>query len=407
MSQTIESKKKSVFTPAFIMLIVAYTLACTGYQFIGTLFVSYGTEILGLDKVLVGSISGIIALAGLCMRPFSAVIVDKFNKKRMYAFSILAIGIVTAALSFVTGFQGMYVIQILRGICWALVTVSGMVMVSECVDKEQLGTATGFYLLSQVIANTFAATLALYIANKTSFPMAFRAGAAIDVLGAVIAFIIPIKASEGNKNASLKNTFKNLKLSNLLCVQVLPILVIALIFQVYGTAFGSYVVTFSRTELNLANVGIFATINSTIMWITRPLFGKIADKFGVKYCFIPGMLGYIVTSLVLAYANGMVSICVAAAIYGICSGGCIPVVQAVAIRAVDSSLKGAATSTKTIGMDIGLMFGNWVVPFFSAMSGSYRTSYLFLVVFGIVGLVYIIGYFWFYNKRHPGNVLGW
>ena len=74
------TSKKGVLTIPFLMLLMCYTLGCLTYQFLGTLFVSYGVG-LGYEKVAVAAAMSMTGLTGLIMRPIGAVIGDKFNKK--------------------------------------------------------------------------------------------------------------------------------------------------------------------------------------------------------------------------------------------------------------------------------------------------------------------------------------
>ena len=59
--------KKGILSRGFLTVVVIYILACTAWQFLGTLLIAYGTEELGLSTVLVASISGIIATSALIM----------------------------------------------------------------------------------------------------------------------------------------------------------------------------------------------------------------------------------------------------------------------------------------------------------------------------------------------------
>jgi len=403
----IPEKKVRLLTRGFVLLTLSYALACTAWQFLGTLLVSYGTEELGLTAVLVGSISGIIAMAGLCMRPITAVIVDKFNKKYLFAFSILMLGVSIFGFSMTTSFMGMYAFQIMRGIVWAILTVTGNVMVSETVDRKNLGIAMGIYMVAQVLANSFSATVALAILNATSFRITFRVGSAIAVGAMLLVLLIPYQG-KGNKNASVLAEIKSIRFNNIISLPALPMAVMNFLYQMIQTAVGSYIVAFARTELSIANVGIFAAVSNTIMWFTRPIMGKIGDKFGAKWIFIPGSVGFAATCLVIANTTGLTGIVAAAIIYGVATGGCMPILQAVAVKSVPVEQKGAATATRCMGADVGLMAGNMMMPaIMTAFGDSYRMSYYVMAGVAVVALVFAIAYFTIYNKRHEGNQLDW
>jgi len=86
----------------------------------------------------------------------------------------------------------------------------------------------------------------------------------------------------------------------------------------------------------------------------------------------------------------------------------MPILQAVAVKSVPVEQKGAATATRCMGADVGLMAGNMMMPaIMTAFGDSYRMSYYVMAGVAVVALVFAIAYFTIYNKRHEGNQLDW
>ena len=391
---------------AFLMLILCYTLGCLTYQFLGTLFVSYGVG-LGYEKVAVAGAMSMTGLTGLIMRPISSVLGDKVNKKKLFASMLFAIGMIDLLISFQTKLQMFFVLQLCKGVVWSLLGLSGQLMVAEIIPREKLGTGMGFYQLGQMIANAFAAMLAIALADKFSYAFAFRVGTIFGVVGCFIALMIPIQTVAKNKE-SIIGAIKGLRIRNFFNTTVIPFMVMAAIFQMFQSACGtSFLTHYSKAELAVVNAGIFSTINNFMSWFTRPTYGKIADKFGVRYCFIPGLIGMTATAFVLSQATGLHSLIIAAVIYGLSFGGCIPVLQSVVIRAVEPEYKASATATKSIGSDLSLMATNTGLASLATIFGTYKAGYFVVGCIGIAGLIYIIAYFTYYNKKHPGNPLHW
>ncbi len=82
MSATNE-KKKSIFEIAnknFVMLFIAYTVICIAHSMTQAT-ASAGWKSMGMDMSIIGLISGIQGWAAFIIRPFSAPIVDRGNKK--------------------------------------------------------------------------------------------------------------------------------------------------------------------------------------------------------------------------------------------------------------------------------------------------------------------------------------
>ncbi len=401
--------KRGILSRGFLTVVVIYILACTAWQFLGTLLIAYGTEELGLSTVLVASISGIIATSALIMRPISGLIMDLFNRKYLYALSLLILGVSIVGFALSSSFYQLYVFQIIRGIAWALLCALGNVMVGEMVDKKDLHTATSIYYMGQTIANVFGATIALSIVNTSGYHTSFYVGAACAVVASVMALSLPYARRENESKKNFKDEVKAIRLGNMFCLAAVPMCLVNFFFQIFQTALGnSFVVAFSRSELGLANVGAFAAVSSGIMWVSRPLGGKLADKFGSRWIFIASCIGYGVSCLLLGTAMGMVSVMAAAVIYGVCAGTAMPIIQSTVLRTVDEEKKGVATSTRMIGGDVGLMAGNMLMGTIASLNGdSYRMSYIIMVPLAVITLIFILVYFKMYNKKHEGNPLGW
>lgn len=63
-----------IFSKNFLILIVSYLFACLAFSSVGSEFVTYGTDELGMEAVVVGSIAGMVSMIGLVMRPITAII---------------------------------------------------------------------------------------------------------------------------------------------------------------------------------------------------------------------------------------------------------------------------------------------------------------------------------------------
>lgn len=403
----VETKKHKVLTIPFLLLILCYTMGCLTFQFLSALFVSYGVE-LGYERVAVAGAMSMTGLTGLIMKPIGSVIGDKFNKKKMFGTMLLCMGGIDFLISFQTTLTMFFVLQLCKGVVWSLLGLSGQLMVSELVDKEDLGTGMGFYQLGQMIANAFASMLAIALANRFSYPFAFRCGAIFGLIGCIVALNLPVKAEARNKEASIIKTITGLRLKNFFNTTIIPFMVMAAVFQMFQSACGSSFLTdYSKTELAVLNAGIFTTINNFMSWFTRPTYGKIADKFGVRYCFIPGLIGMSTTAFILSRATGLTGLIAAAVVYGLSFGGCIPVLQATVVRAVPPEQKASALSTSSIGYDLSLMATTTGVAYLCTMFGTYKAAYTVVSCIGVAGLIYIIAFFTYYNKKHPNNALHW
>ena len=405
------AKKKNVLqvllSRSFLTLFVCYIFACLSFSCAGSVFVRYGTEELALDPVVVGGIAGMVSMIGLIMRPITAVLVDKFNRKYMLILAYLLLTVSYIVLVFAKSVPGLNCAQIIRGVAWAINNSAGFIMVGEVVDKDDLGTAMSVYSLAQVIASSFSAVLILAVANAMGYRAGFVMTAVFGLISAVLAMTIPY-TSKINKDETLLEGLKKIRFGNLFSIQCAPILVITFTFQFISIALGaSWVVKFGKAEMNIANAGLYATISNVIMYFTKPFFGKVMDQWGARWCVLCSGLGYAAACLVMANAQSLTMFYISAVILGVFTGGNAMAGRTMAMKSMPYEKQAVASSTVGIGNDIGMTLANMAIPALAAAYGTYRTGYAFFAGLAVATVVYAFIYGAVYVKRHPSNEMNW
>ena len=99
-----KSKFFEIANKNFIMLFIAYTIICVAHSMTQAT-TSAGWKVVGLDMTVIGLISSVMGWAAFIIRPFSAPIVDRGNKKKIY---LAAVALFTVAILDVYKRQGQY-----------------------------------------------------------------------------------------------------------------------------------------------------------------------------------------------------------------------------------------------------------------------------------------------------------
>jgi MFS family permease len=148
----------------------------------------------------------------------------------------------------------------------------------------------------------------------------------------------------------------------------------------YG-AVVSFLALYAQT-MNVTNVGPFFTMYAITLMITRPLFGRIADKKGFDNCYAAGYS--------LCPSNNANSFCSAqpARIYvgGSCLRNWIWGCATMSVRGIPPFRRGAANRTFFTGFDLGIGLGSalWVV----AQLQAYNMLYLWACVPTLISLIF-------------------
>ncbi len=141
-------QKKTFFQIAnknFIMLFVAYTVICITHSMTNSV-TSAGWRLAGMDLTTIGLIASAMSWAAFIIRPFSAPITDRGNKKLIYIAAVGALTLAVFMYSLSMDNSAFAVpAKIIHGVSWTFISTITAVIVSEYVPREDLGTAMGFF----------------------------------------------------------------------------------------------------------------------------------------------------------------------------------------------------------------------------------------------------------------------
>ncbi|MBR6207887.1 MAG: MFS transporter [Oscillospiraceae bacterium] len=384
-------KKKSFFEIAnknFIMLFIAYTVICVTHSMTNSA-TGAGWRLAGMDLTTIGLIASAMSWAAFIIRPISAPIADRLNKKTIYIFAVAALVVAVFMYSLSMNNPAFAApAKIIHGIAWTFISTITAVVVSEYVPREDLGTAMGFFMISQMLASAISQPIAFALAARMGYASMLLVFTGIAFLGLIlICFTAPTKAPQRVEG---KSVFSGITLKNLFAVEAVPAMLINTAFQGTRTGITVFMAAFALEELGIANIGVFATAASLVGWVSRPALGVLLDKKGPIATLIPAAACFSLSLLCLALAQNIGWFILAGVLCGIGQNGISPVLMAISMRTVPEERKAAANSTNYLGMDIGSAIASTVGGFLSATFG-YRVGFgVFIVPVVLVTILAVI-----------------
>lgn len=141
---------------------------------------------IGMQATLIGLISSTMSMAAFIIRPFSAPLTDRGNKKKIFLGVVTLFALATFLYSRATTTETAVVARVLHGIAWTFISTITAVILSERVPHEDYGTALGFFMVSQMIASAVAPTIAFAIAHAYRYAVIYVLFAGVTAIGAVM-----------------------------------------------------------------------------------------------------------------------------------------------------------------------------------------------------------------------------
>lgn len=377
--------KASLWTRNFILIILVNFFVFISFQMLLPTMPVYVQQ-LGATEDMVGLVTGIFTITAVALRPFSGRALDTKGRKTVYLFGLIIIVFSTYAYNLAGTVAAVLAIRLIHGVGWGAGTTAAGTIAADIIPKQRLGEGMGYYGITTVIAMATAPAMGLQIVASYGFNILFLTSAVLVVIAILIALLIefqPVNPSVPVDQPAKPALFER--------EAYRPAIIIFFLTLTYGS-----IVTFIAlyaAQFKIENIGIFFTVYALTLLVSRPYFGRMADKKGFDYAMIPGFVCIALTMIILFFAQNIYFFLLAAVSYGIGFGATQPSLQAMAVYNVVPQRRGAANGTFMSGFDLGIGTGSIIWGLIAKVLG-YSTMYLL----GVIPV--IIAFFLYFLMGH-------
>lgn len=339
---------------------------------------------MGETSQAIGLLSGIFAMCALLMRPFSGQIVDNEDKLVMLRVTFVALLVSVFGLTQSTNYTMLLIFRGLNGLAWGVGSTLCMTIAANCFSLENMATGIGLYGLGQTLAQTTGPMIALPFAEKYGYNALYYFNVGLMILCFGLTYLLKI---DSRPNKKRKYSFNIREM--VYFPAILPSTV-TLANSIAQAAITAFLVIFA-TEMKIENIALFFTVQAIVLFVFRPILGKLSDKFGALKLLVVVELLFVISMILVAQAHDLTLILVAAVLGGIGTAGSQPILMAECVKAADKSKRGNASNTSYLGTDIGQFVGANIAGFLVAYLG-YRDMFMAVVVPVILITAYYVYY---------------
>ena len=350
-SQNITSQNEKIWNRAFTSVFIANCMLYMGEQMVQTLITSYAKS-LGATEVVIGMVGSAFALTAIIFKVISAPAIDTFNKKYILAGAMLVIFISTLGYSFAKTVPVVFAFRLLQGVGKAFTATCCLAMATDALPASKLGQGLGIFSLAQAIFQAIAPTVGKFIQSAVSFQATFLTAAVCLLIGAFCALNIKNEFVQTKKfKISLDSMFAKDAV-----IPAAALFTLSLCFSLIN----SFLFIYAGEKLapeQYTYIGFYFTIYAGTLLFTRPMVGKLSDKYGTVRVVIPAMLAFALSFYLLSAAKSIWGFFLAAFVSAFGYGACQPALNALSMRMVPKDKRGAASCTNYIGTDLGQLIG--------------------------------------------------
>ncbi len=316
---------QKIWNPAFISVFIANMMMFLGQQMMNTLIAKYA-DYLGATPTLVGVVASAFAYTAILFKIIAAPALDTFNKKYLLTSAILVIATAFFGYSLSDSIPVMIACRLLQGAGMAFSATACLALASDALPADKMGTGIGYYSLAQAACMAIGPTIGLFLADKLGYNPTFAIGAAVMLIAAFAA-------------SRIKNDFKKVKkfrisVENIVAKEaILPAVLMFFLCMAYYNV-NSFLVIYAEDRGVTANIGYFFTVYAVTLLFSRPMVGKLADRYGVIRILIPAMFFFAAAFLLISFSYTIWMFLIAAFISALGYGACQPLVQTLCMKSV-------------------------------------------------------------------------
>lgn len=379
--------KDKIWNKTFVLiLLISFLMFLSMYMLLPTL--PLYAQTLGGNETIAGTIVGIFTLSAVLVRPWFGNLLDRKGRKIILIIGVSVFLVSVLAYNLAFTIISLLALRVFHGIGWGASTTATGTMASDVIPAARRAEGMGYYGIAATIAMSLGPALGLYIIKYSNYSVLFTSAAIIAGLGLAGSFFI-------NYEVPLKNQAPLVKGVILEKTALPPTFVLFFITLTYG-GIVSFLPAYADYR-GVKNIGIFFTVYALVLLFSRPIIGKLADRYGVRKFLVPGILLIAIALLLLIKAATLPMFLLVGVVYGIGFGTVQPILNALVISLSPPERRGAANATFAVAMDLGIGLGAVALGFL-AQKTNYATMYGSSAIFALLALVM---YYVFLRRKLP------
>ncbi|HEX6594052.1 MAG TPA: MFS transporter [Bacillota bacterium] len=342
-------RQDKIWTRDFTLIVFANFFIFLGFQMTLPTLPLFVKELGGSDQ-LIGVIVGIFTFSALLFRPYAGHSLETKGRRLVYMFGLTVFVISVGAYAFIASITFLFVMRIVQGIGWGFSTTATGTIATDLIPPHRRAEGMGYFGLSGNLALAFGPSLGLTLVGVISFSQLFLISASLGLIALLLSSVIRYKRVEQSPNKTVPMKFDFFEKTALH-----PSLLLFFLTVTFGG-----IATFlpiHTIEKGVTGIETYFLVYAISLMISRTFAGRIYDRKGHEYVFLPGTLFIFIAMVLLAWLPSTSMLLVAAAAYGLGFGTVQPALQAWSVERAPANRKGMANATFFSFFDLGIGVG--------------------------------------------------
>jgi MFS family permease len=353
-----------LFTPRFfVMCGFTFTVFLSAFQLLPT--APFHILALGGSTFASGLFLGFLTYSSAFSAPITGALADRMGTQRILIVSSLTLACFSFAYAVIPGYRVMLGLVLVHGVFWSGLLSASASYLTSMLPERRRAEGVGYWGLSSIAAIAVGPSVGFWIFQFGWSALCIVA-AILNLVMAVIAWNLPPhvvrKPQEPHTHGGILEW---------------RVLLLSLTLFMYSFGYGgitSFTALYAET-LGIRPKGLYLTSLAIVILLTRPLSGRLGDRFGYRRVFLPCLVLIVLGLSCLAIGRSLPMLVLSAVLFGVGFGTAYPVFVAYVMRDVHQNRRGAAFGAILAAFDTGIGTG-------STMAGWIIGRYGFASAFG-------------------------
>jgi MFS family permease len=365
-----------LFTPRFfVMCGFSFTVFLSAFQLLPT--APYHIIDLGGSTFAAGMFLGFLTYASAFSAPVTGALADRVGQRRVLIVCSLALTGFSTAYAFITDFRVLLALVLVHGIFWSGLLSASASYMTHLLPEKRRAEGIGYWGLS-TLAAVSVAPLAGFWVYRHGWVWLCVVTATLNLVMALIATTLKEYRHEPEEEEQPRLLESR-------------VLVISITLALYSFGYGG-MTSFTAMYADANGVqpkSLFLTALAIVILLTRPVLGRLGDRWGYKRVFIPCLV-LITTGMGLLAMGGTRGWLIGSAIvFGIGFGTAYPSYVGYVMQGIGAHRRGAAFGALLAAFDTGIGTGSTVMGWLIQRFG-YSTAFAFAAGLAALAIPYFL-----------------
>lgn len=359
----------TLWNPMFISVFIASLFFSFSTQMSNSLLSLYAKS-MGAAADRIGSLVSMFAVTALIFRFIAGPAMNTYDRKKLlqmamcfFATAYLGFGL-SPKIAEITGIDVITIMKcfrLLQGIGNAFGNSCLLTIVSDCIPKEKFASGIGIYACAATIAQAIGPSIGIALRDAVGYNVTYYITFGSMIFSMLLVGIV-VKTPYREKEKF------SLDLNNMVAKEAIVPAIITFFIGLGFNAISSFFLVYAE-ERGIENASLYFTVYAIAMLVTKPLIGKLSDKYGFVVVAIPSILCTALSLYLIGQSTTLWQLLVVAAINAAGYGAVQPSLQSLCMKAVPSQRRGSASSTNYIALDASTIIGPSICGYVAAVAG--------------------------------------